>query len=158
MSEVRSVAKRDAHRASIAEMTLKGRTQSEIAESLDISAATVARDLAWLRAEWREQAQVAITEQRAIEIAKLNNLERIRWDAWDDTKDPRHLDGVERCIAQRREIFGIDAPKKIAPTTPDGLSEYDPIARARELFVGKLTSLFAAVGATAISTDHSGSE
>jgi predicted transcriptional regulator len=34
--------------------------------------------------------------------------------------DPRYLAGVQWCINRRIEILGLDAPKKIAPTTPDG--------------------------------------
>lgn len=151
MGELRSQALRDKHRAEVAEMTLKGKTQYEIAEALNVSVGTVSRDLAWAKAEWREQAQAAVAEQKAVEVAKVNVLERVHWDAWDKTNDVRHLAGVMDCIKRRGEIYGIDAPKKIAPTTPDGQSEYDPISRAREQLVGKLTSVFAAIGATAIS-------
>ena len=40
------------------------------------------------------------------------------------TGDPRYLQGVERCIQQRIKIIGIEAPTKIAPTTPDGEQPY----------------------------------
>lgn len=154
MAEIRSTAQRDKHRAEVAELTLKGKTQYEIAELLGVSAGTVSRDLAFVRAEWREQAQAAVAEQMALEVAKINVLERTHWDAWEESKDPRHLTGVGWCIERRCSIYGVDAPKKIAPTTPDGQSEYDPISRAREQLVGKLTAVFAAIGATAVSTGN----
>lgn len=34
--------------------------------------------------------------------------------------DPRYLQGVERCIKMRTELLGTNAPKKFAPTDPDG--------------------------------------
>lgn len=38
------------------------------------------------------------------------------------------LAGVERCQQERAKILGLYAPVKVAPTTPDGESPYDPIS------------------------------
>lgn len=36
--------------------------------------------------------------------------------------NPAFLDGVMKCIDRRCKLLGLDAPTKIAPTTPDGQS------------------------------------
>jgi len=38
--------------------------------------------------------------------------------------DPRFLLGVQWCIERRCKIIGIDAPTKLAPTTPDGKESF----------------------------------
>jgi hypothetical protein len=35
------------------------------------------------------------------------------------------LAGVNKCIERRCKILGLDAPTKVAPTTPDGCNEYN---------------------------------
>lgn len=51
--------------------------------------------------------------------------------------DPRFLNIVLKCIEQRRKILGLDAPTKVAPTSPDGKHEYCGFTdeeRRREVF------------------------
>jgi hypothetical protein len=38
--------------------------------------------------------------------------------------NPAFLGGVQWCIERRCKILGIDAPTKVAPTTPDGMNPY----------------------------------
>ncbi len=38
--------------------------------------------------------------------------------------DPRFLEQIHRCIAARRALLGLDAPTRIAPTSPDGDEAY----------------------------------
>jgi hypothetical protein len=38
--------------------------------------------------------------------------------------NPAYLAGVQWCIERRCKILGIDAPVKVAPTTPDGANPY----------------------------------
>lgn len=49
--------------------------------------------------------------------------------------NPAYLAGVMSCIERRCKMLGLDAPTKVAPTTPDGLKPYiasDEMAKARE--------------------------
>ena len=49
--------------------------------------------------------------------------------------DPRFLEQLHKCMATRRALLGLDAPTKIAPTSPDGEEAYHShvIAKLMEL-------------------------
>jgi hypothetical protein len=51
-----------------------------------------------------------------------------RQKSWKTVKgqfgDARFLERVAWCINRRCELLGLDAPKKLAPTNPDGTDEY----------------------------------
>jgi hypothetical protein len=44
----------------------------------------------------------------------------------DSDGDPRHLAEARAALADLRKLWGLDAPTKIAPTTPDGDEPYYP--------------------------------
>lgn len=92
-----------------------------------------------LQKMWLTEAAGKIDALKARELARIDNLERTYWTAWkkslgsvkvkeatkagknesasvkeyESTGDHRYLDGVQFCIRQRREILGLDAPKRI---------------------------------------------
>jgi len=124
--------------------------QTELAERLGVDRSTISRDLTTLKARWKESGIRDLNMAKGQELERLDALEREYWQAWEQSKgpheittteqttdsdgervkaairkedqhgDPRYLDGVQRCIEQRCKILGINAPQKIAPTTPDG--------------------------------------
>jgi hypothetical protein len=135
----------------VAELSLQGWPQSTIAEHLKVSQATVSADLNVIRKDWRESAIRDFDEARSIEIRKLDLIEREAWAAWTRSQkpqqsavftgdvpgpqsrkaltnrygDPRFLEQVNKCIAQRRSLLGLDIA---------------PIASSRdELFDGSLS-------------------
>ena len=69
-------------RYDVAQMNLAGMTLREIGEKLGVNAATVCRDLEWVREEWRKAAVEDFDQARAIELARLNLVERKYWEAW----------------------------------------------------------------------------
>jgi hypothetical protein len=103
----------------------------------------ITRDLQAIRDEWQASATMAFGERVAQELAKLDELERTYWNAWErscgdaerlsaktvkdgeDERteavkhvepppcDARFLDGVEPCIKRRCEILGLNASVKI---------------------------------------------
>jgi predicted transcriptional regulator len=129
-------------RRRIADLYLQGEIQADIAEALEISQATVSRDIKALQGEWLASALVDFNEAKAQELAKIDKLEREYWDAWQrscedkeatlvenreakgdkqskswlrregQAGDPRFLQGVQWCIERRCKILGIDAPEK----------------------------------------------
>lgn len=108
-----------------------------------ITQPSISRDLAEVRRRWRESSIRDFDSARAQELAKIDELEREYWKAWsrsigeskmtrkrkgivgegvvdEETTEtrllvgsPKFLEGVERCIAKRCELLGLDAPKKI---------------------------------------------
>lgn len=131
-------------RQRVAEMYLRGAYQNEIAETLGVGQATISRDLAELRKEWLDRSINHIQQKKAIELAKLDQLELTYWAAWEHSKaalrictvetggkygrkvdrkveqrvgNPAFLEGVLKCIQKRCEIIGIDAPRKMDLTS-----------------------------------------
>jgi hypothetical protein len=55
--------------------------------------------------------------------------------------DPRFLDQISKCIASRRALLGIDAPTKIAPTSPDGQEPYHSHVMAQLMRLAEQSSI-----------------
>jgi hypothetical protein len=89
----------------------------------------------------------------AVELAKIDHLEREYWAAWRDSKEPGEitsarpgrvtvkrvsrdgnptfLDGVAWCIEQRCKIFGLYTPSKYTSAELDQMIEQE-LERMRE--------------------------
>ena len=133
-------------RRKTADLYVKGWRQSDIAADLGVSVATVSGDLKAIQKEWRESAIRDFDLARQRELQKLDRIERECWQEWERSKQPAqsakvrsdgnqqktekqvtdrrgdvvYLDQIQKCIAARRAMLGLDAPTKISPTTPDG--------------------------------------
>lgn len=148
--EKRNKVQRAAHREQIAELRLKGVTLVKIAEKVGISLPTVKRELRKLEAEWKAQAAANIEEVKARELQKLDLLEAEAWAEWERSKkdwvkktvqdgkgggkrakvesggqcgDPRYLQVILGIRERRAKLLGMDAPSKVAATSPDGKEE-----------------------------------
>jgi hypothetical protein len=123
-------------RAEVAARYLKGELQSDLATSFGVSQAQISHDLKVIRATWLASAV------RAQELAKIDQVEREYWLAWERSQQDKEvaysergpkgtkagerregqagnaafLDGVLKCIAKRCEILGLDAPKRFNVT------------------------------------------
>jgi hypothetical protein len=141
-------------RAEIANLYLKGLSQADIAGKLGLSRQQIGYDLKAVRKEWLRSSVMDFNQRKAEELAKIDRLEQTYWDAYEASKkerqisiteqttgeggekfkagirkeeqtgDPRYLAGIQWCINKRCEILGLNAPQKIAPTTPDGQEPY----------------------------------
>jgi hypothetical protein len=128
--------------------------QHELAQRVCVNRSTISRDLQVLKTRWKEAAVRDLDAAKGQELDRLDQLERTYWEAWEKSKgpheittteqitggdgdraraairteelhgDPRYLEGVRWCIAKRCELLGLNAPQKIAPTTPDGQEPY----------------------------------
>ncbi|HEY7159462.1 MAG TPA: helix-turn-helix domain-containing protein [Gemmataceae bacterium] len=141
-------------RTTVARLYLQQRTQAEIASAVGVNQGTVSRDLKAIQAEWQQQRLDDFTQAKLRELARIDQLEREYWQAWERScqdrektlqekttaptgdrlkagtrsegrdGNPEFLRGVERCIELRCKILGAFAAVKIAPTTPDGEEEW----------------------------------
>jgi hypothetical protein len=130
------------------------RRQGELARRVGVERSTVSRDLKALNARWKEAALRDLDAAKGQELERIDQLEREAWEAWDKSKqahetttteqttggdrdhtkaairkedqtgDPRYLAAVQWCIDKRCEVLGLNAPHKVAPTTPDGREPY----------------------------------
>jgi hypothetical protein len=133
-------------RQKVADLLLQSWTQEAIAQELGTSQAQIAADLKKIRKAWQESSIRDFDAARDLELERLARIEREAWAAWQRSQqpsqsatvngeagsqkakrtvkhqygDPRFLDIALRCNEARRKLLGIDAPVKIAPTTPDG--------------------------------------
>ncbi len=130
-----------AHRRQlIAARYLKGEYQTTIAAALGIDQAQVSRDLKAIRAIWLASTIRDFDLAKAQELAKIDEVEREYWLAWERSKqdkevaiqeagadkkmkkatlrkegqsgNPAFLAGVLSCIDKRCQILGLDAPKR----------------------------------------------
>jgi hypothetical protein len=121
-------------RERVADLYLKGWTQVAIARECGISQPTICDDLAKIRELWRKSSIRDFDGAREIELQKIDRIEREAWAAWERSQqptqsavvtgedmskrtrksvqqkygDPRFLDIVHKCIAQRRAMLGLD--------------------------------------------------
>jgi len=137
-------------RETVAALYLAGKTQWEIAKTIELNQATVSRDLASLHAEWRRQADVDFKLALGEELARIALLEREAWSAWHESKkdqvttssetvvckrgtltrtqsrresqcgDPRYLLVITECSEQRSKLYGLHAPDRCEINGPGG--------------------------------------
>ena len=89
MPKRRSTAQIARDRRVISNLYMKGWLQSDIANELGISDATVSRDLRTLYKRWERSSLVDIDSKKAEELAKIDHLEREYWEAWERKHPPR---------------------------------------------------------------------
>ena len=115
-----------------------------------VSRAQVGHDLKAIRKAWRESAIRDFDELQSEQLAKIDMLEAEAWAGWDrsvgakqrsvsertegdgettahtrlerweDAGDPRFLAQVEKCIARRCAILGLDAPREMTLSSASG--------------------------------------
>ncbi|MDF1688541.1 MAG: hypothetical protein P1U35_02900 [Cycloclasticus sp.] len=134
-------------RDKVAKLYLSNKTQAQIGEIIGLTQQAVSLHIKALRARWLESADMDFSLLRAQELAKLDNLELITHEAWQESRiakitktvdvvsgseikkqtrteakhgDARFLDIIFKCVAKRCELLGVNAPTKIAATTPNG--------------------------------------
>lgn len=106
-------------RVKVSEMYFRlGMRQQEIADQLQVSQATIARDLKILLARWRDATLGDIREVRGKELADLSEMERDCALQFQSSKDPRFMTERRLIKKRRAEMLGLDAPTRLAG--PDG--------------------------------------
>jgi len=92
-------------REDVARGRLRGWTQRQLAEYLNVSVGTVNRDLACLQEEWKAAALTSIEEHKIRVLAELAEVKR-RGHATDN------MNAVLQAIKAEVDILGLDAPAK----------------------------------------------
>ena len=136
-------------RNEIARLYLRGMRQAEIAKQFNLNQTTISRDLQAIEQRWMDSALYNFDKVRARELARIDQLERTYWDAWLDSRkqkqiqesekeegakartkanikredrdgNPQFLAGVQWCIKRRCTLLGLDAPRRVEVSGPDG--------------------------------------
>lgn len=90
-------------RKEVATLYLRGVTQWEIAEQMDVNQATISRDLKALQEEWLQSALVDINEAKAKELAKIDALEIEYYQAWERSQEDAETIINEKIGTQKGE-------------------------------------------------------
>lgn len=127
----RSVTERESDRARLGVLLLQRVSHEAIAAELGISRQMVTADAKLIRNRWIATTTMDLDEAKSVEVAKIDRLERVYWDAWDLSStltlkdkdgnteevkvvgDPVLLSGILHCIDRRCKLLGLDAPVKI---------------------------------------------
>lgn len=128
-----------------AQLYCQGLFQAQIAEKQGVTQQTISKDLQTIQRRWQAECVDAMTQGKARELARIDELERTYWAAWFESKDPKtskateksgttensrqklslkeetrdgnpaFLQGVMTCIDKRCKLLGLDAPVKVDP-------------------------------------------
>jgi DNA-binding CsgD family transcriptional regulator len=79
----------------VADLIKKGFNQPEIARQLGVSQQLISNDMKAVEKLWLERTNLAIIQQRALEVAKIDKMEAEAWEAWDKSKQPAIVEEVE---------------------------------------------------------------
>ena len=79
-----------------AALYLRGLTQLEIAQRLNVSRQQIAYDLKVLQRRWQESGLADYGARKASALAKVDELERTYWEAWERSCQPREVSTQEK--------------------------------------------------------------
>jgi hypothetical protein len=79
-----------------AALYLRGLLQWEIAKRLNVSRQQVSYDLKILQRRWQESALADFDAKKAAELAKMEEVERTYWAAWERSCQPREITTQEK--------------------------------------------------------------
>lgn len=83
-------------RARVAQLHRQGLYQYEIAADVGVSESQITLDLKAIREEWKDSAIRDFDAAKAVELAKIDGLEREHWLAWEKSKTDYTKRSVKR--------------------------------------------------------------
>lgn len=81
----------EARRVEVAQRYLRGEMQSEIARSFGVSQQQISQDLRVIRAHWLASAIRDFDAAKAQELAKIDEVERAAWSAWERSTQDKEV-------------------------------------------------------------------
>lgn len=106
---VRSPMQMELDRAKAATMYLQGWTQAQIAQEMDRTPAQVFHDLKVVRQIWLDNSLAAMTEIKARELAKIDEVEKEAWEAWRESKK-EHIASSLKVVEPTMVAAGAPVP------------------------------------------------
>ena len=92
----RSPVQREHDKATIAELSLKGWSQTRIANYLEVDQAVINRELKRIKAEWKAEALEDTGIYVKAELRRIAMLEAEYWDAWHRSQQEKQTTTQER--------------------------------------------------------------
>lgn len=110
------------------EMRLAGYTLEKIGQELGgLDRSRVHHLIDSVIREKREEISSQAEDLRALDIARIDRMIQGVWPKATTGNDYPAIDRVLRLMERRAKLLGLDAPTKIAPTSPDGETPYAPV-------------------------------
>lgn len=106
-------------RHTIAKLLCQGLDQTAIGEKVGVSQSCVSRDLTWIRSQWKREMETKFNENLVKELAKIDNLERMCWEAWEKSAK----DYKQKTTKAKGKIPGKDKGTNVPK--PDYLEKTD---------------------------------
>lgn len=95
-----------------------------LAQALHVAASTIQRDINAVLKELRAKTSLNAEAMRDLGVARCDGIIAA---LWPERKKPPAALAILKAEERRARLHGLDAPTKIAPTTPDGGQPYDPL-------------------------------
>lgn len=108
----------------VAELRKAGYSYRQIGKAVGVDASTAMRDMHAVMSEVIAQRQEIGEEYRELELERLDALFAGLWPKVREG-DAYAIDIARKVSESRRKLLGLDAPTKVAPTTPDGEQAFD---------------------------------
>lgn len=97
-------------RVLVAELYLKGKFQSQIAAQVGVTQQQVSADLKTVRAAWLQAGIRDFDAIKSEQLAKLDHLETVAWDAWERSK----TDAVKQTTKRKSEPAKDNQPSVVS--------------------------------------------
>jgi transcriptional regulator with XRE-family HTH domain len=120
----RSALERERDLRRTAALYLRGLTQGEIAQRLNVSRQQISYDLKVLQRRWQESALADFNAKKAAELAKVDELERTYWEAWERSCSAREVTTQERTQAGDGHMDEARLKAGVRKEQRDGNSEF----------------------------------
>jgi hypothetical protein len=121
------------------QLRLAGATYTQISQQLGVS-----RSYAFYLVATALDRTKTRTEETAAQLRELDlsRLDAMLWGIWKTALAGNLLaiDRVLKILERRAKLLGLDAPTKLAPTTPDGQGAWQP-EQASEDFYGEVLQI-----------------
>jgi hypothetical protein len=139
-----------------AALYLRGLTHQEIAQRLKVSRQQIGYDLKVLQKRWQESALADFNAKKAAELARVDELERTYWDAWERSCQAREVTTQERTQGGDGQTDEARLKAGVRKEQRDGTPEFlRGVERCIELRC-KITGAFAAVKIAPTTPDGEG--
>jgi hypothetical protein len=128
-----------------AALYLRGLSQVEIAQRLNVSRQQIGYDLKVLQRRWQESALADFNAKKAAELAKMDELERTYWEAWERSCQAREVTTQEKMQASGGQTDDARLKAGVRKEQRDGNPEFlRGVERCIEMRC-KITGAFAAL-------------
>jgi hypothetical protein len=152
-AKTRSQLARENDLRQAAALYLRGLTQGEIARRLNVSRQQISYDLKVLQRRWQQSALADFHAKKAAELAKVDELERSYWEAWERSCEAREVTSQERVQGGEGQPDGGRLKAGVRKERRDGNPEFlRGVERCIEMRC-KILGAFAAIKVAPTSPD-----